>query len=186
MKKSLITLVGAAALALMGSGIANASITVALNSEVAGVFTYGISVDALESLNNTSFFTIYDFAGFETGTAFSPAGWSVSVQLTGVTPPTVAVPDSATLENLTFTYTGPPATLPGGTVVNGFGADSTDTATAIGWFFYKAIKTSLGTPDYGDGNLEGPTATSVPEPVSMSLLGGGLALLGMLRLRRNK
>jgi hypothetical protein len=184
MKKSLLTLVSAAALAIAGSGIANASITVALTSDVAGVFTYGISVDSLESVNSTSYFTIYDFAGYESGTIFAPAGWTSSAALVGKTPSTVIVPDSGSLYNLTFSYVGPPTSLPGGTVVNGFGADSTAPSEVVGWFSYQAIKTSLATIDQGDGNLEVPTGT--PEPMTMSLVGGGLALLGMLRFRSKK
>jgi hypothetical protein len=184
MKKSLLSLVGAAALAIVGSGIANATITVALTSESGGVWSYGISVDSLESVNSTSYFTIYDFAGYESGTIFAPAGWTDSVQLVGKTPGTVNVPDSGSLYNLTFSYTGPPTTLPGGSTVSGFGADSAAPSEVLGWFSYQAIKTSLGTPDQGDGNLEVPVGT--PEPMTMSLLGGGLALLGMLRFRTKK
>jgi hypothetical protein len=184
MKKSLLTLVSAAALAIAASGIANASITVALNTEAAGVWTYGISVDSLESLNSTSYFTIYDFVGYESGSIFAPAGWTDSAQLVGKTPSTTSVPDSGSLVNLTFYYVGPPTTLPGGSVVNGFGADSAAPSQVLGWFSYQAIKTSLNTADQGDGNLEVPLGT--PEPMTMSLLGGGLALLGMLRFRRNK
>jgi hypothetical protein len=185
MKKSLLTLVSAAALMIAASGIANASITVVLTSDVAGVWTYGISVDGLEHLDSSSYFTIYDFAGYEAGTIFAPAGWSDSVQLTGKTPATVSVPDSASITNLTFYYTGPPTTLPGGSTVGGFGADSAAASNSTsGWFSYQAIKTALGTTDQGDGNLEVPVGT--PEPMTMSLLGGGLALLGALRFRRNK
>jgi hypothetical protein len=187
MKKSLITLVGAAALAIVGSGIANASITVALDSSAGGVYKYGISVDSLESLTSGSYFTIYDFAGYVANSAVAPGGWTVSEALTGLTPGTVIVPDSASIINLTFTYTGATTSGPINNLP-GFNANSTDTGSnnILGWFTYQAEKTQTTTIDQGDGNLEVPGATSTPEPISMSLLGGGLALLGMLRLRPNK
>ena len=42
--------------------------------------------------------------------------------------------------------------------------------------------------DFGSTSFIGQTysTTSTPEPVSMSLIGGGLALMGLVRLRKNK
>src|SRR5437870_10784440 len=54
--------------------------------------------------NTTNFFTIYDFQGF-TGTHSEPAGWTFTTALVGPTPATTSPSDSATVPNLTWTYT---------------------------------------------------------------------------------
>ena len=50
------------------------------------------------------------------------------------------------------------------------------------------ILSGYATTDLGELSIIGQTftTTSTPEPVTMSLIGGGLALMGLVRLRRNK
>lgn len=184
MKKSLLSGVGAIVLAIATSGIASASITVG-NPTISGqVWTYGIQGDGLENITSGSYFTIYDFANYATGSIFAPAGWTAVAQLIGTTPSTVVVPDSGGIFNLTFTYTGATEAVPN---LSGFGANTTlgtGTGTVLGWFSYQAVKISTGTNDQGDGNLLVPV--SAPEPMSLALVGSGLALVGVARLRRRK
>src|ERR1700684_1435576 len=90
---------------LVTVGLANAAITTAL-VDVTGsgpyTWNYEISVDGLENLvAGTSYFTIYDFAGYVGGTISAPTGWTDSVQFLGITPSMQNPTDSPTLENLT-------------------------------------------------------------------------------------
>jgi len=173
---------------LVTVGLANAAITPALvNVTGSGPYTwnYEISVDNLEELvANTSYFTIYDFAGYVSGTIEAPAGWTDSVQLIGITPSEENPTDSGTLENLTFTYTGPTTSVGPITDLTGFSAESTlgSVYETGGTFTYQATKTPAagGGLDQGIGSIEVPTAT--PEPVTTGLI--GLALVGMAVARR--
>jgi hypothetical protein len=188
MKKSLFSAFGAAILALAAVGTANASITVGGVPTITGgpgayVWTYSSALDASESITSGSYFVIYDFAGYVSGSVFAPTGWTASVQLVGPLPAGQGLPDNSTLENLVFTYTGANATGPIGSL-GSFGATSVyggSSANKNGVFAYTAVNTGLGSNDEGQGNTETPT---VPEPMTMSLVGGGLALLGAIRLRR--
>src|SRR5437773_3945489 len=93
---------------------------------VAGVFTFtydlgiafdqkvntgavpGVSVNTgVGVLDSTyaSFFTIYDFAGFN-GTHSDPAGWTFESLPLGATPSTTLPTDSAGVANLTWYFTG--------------------------------------------------------------------------------
>jgi hypothetical protein len=191
MKKSLLKVLSAAVMTVAGAVLANASITVS-NPVVSGggpnfTWAYGISGDGQEQLNATvpTFFTIYDFAGYVAGSIFAPAGWTATTQLVGTTPSGQIIPDSPSILNLVFTYNGAIAPVP--TIAagpSGFGALSTLVqANPNGFFTYQAQKiTNLTASDQGQGPTSVPTA--IPEPLSMTMLGGGLALIGMLRFRR--
>ena len=130
-----------------------------------------------------SFFTIYDFEGF-TGSVTTPAGWTYSVQNTGITPggvtPTIA--DDATKPNITFTYIGT-STLIGPQTFGLFGIESTigKKQTQLVSFTSQAIKNAPGTLSNNTkvanrGDVEGPSAV-VPLPAASWM---GLALLGGL------
>jgi uncharacterized repeat protein (TIGR01451 family) len=56
-----------------------------------------------------TFFTIYDVAGFQGVQGPLPANWTFSIHPTGLTPSTIVTNsfDSASLVNVTFTYSGP-------------------------------------------------------------------------------
>jgi len=190
MKKSLFTVLSAAVMTVASAVSANASITVS-NPVVTGggpfTWAYGISGDGQEQLNATvpTFFTIYDFGGYIAGSIFAPAGWTATTQLVGQTPSGQIVPDNASITNLVFTYNGAIAAVP--TIAagpSGFGAQSTLSQVNLnGFFSYQAQKiTNPTASDQGQGPTSVPTA--VPEPMSMTMLGGGLALIGILRFRR--
>lgn len=56
-----------------------------------------------------AFVTIYDFAGYESGSCTGPAGWNCTAQNAGFTPDRVAPLDQLDVVNLTWTYVQGPA-----------------------------------------------------------------------------
>ena len=171
MKNLCMVLVGSLAFA----GLASAAITPALagSPTVDGAdfkWTYQISVDALEQLVKASstpcasaaacgsFFTIYDFVGYVPGSVKAPAGWTAQVAFKGLTPSTQIPPDSATIYNLTFVYTGATSPDKGPLNLSGFSALSTyGIASNGGTFTYQAEKDN-GTLDGGIGPIAVPSS----------------------------
>lgn len=196
MKRSLFNALSAGILTIVSAGLANATITVTTPT-ITGTgpytWTYGITGDTAEQvvagnyatcMGGTAcgtFFTIYDFQGYVAGSIFAPTGWTGTTMATGLTPSGQLVTDSSVV-NLVFTYNG--ATIPVPTL-SGFGAQTSfNTINNGGTFSYEAQKISNpSAPDQGQGPLNVPQS-SVPEPISMTMLGGGLAVLGLLRFRR--
>jgi hypothetical protein len=195
MRKSLWIILAAMVVAV-GAPYASAdSITPTLDSgspSGAGplyTWTYTIAVDSNEALSPSvnsgcnpatpcpagSFFTLYDIPGLSSPSA--PANWGSTIQLTGITPSFVSVADSATLENLTFFYTGPAA--PGPLTTDGFSFEST--SNQVGTIQYAFSATSNGAGDSGKGLVAGPT--TVPEPSSVALMLLGVGLVFVMRKR---
>jgi hypothetical protein len=168
-------------LALAGSKTANASITVGLPTVTSGVWNYGMTGDTLESLvAGNSYFVIYDFSGYVVGSITAPTGWTATAQLVGPVPPNQILTDSSSLYNLVFSYTGATTPVP---TMSGFTAESIYNSIATGGTFaYQATNNANGLPDQGQGFVDIPVAA--PEPTTISLFCGGLALLGLSRLRR--
>jgi hypothetical protein len=133
-----------------------------------------------------SFFTIYDFNQYISGSCVSPTGWTCTVQNVGYTPDAVnpvAPPDAASVVNLTWTYTTG-ATLIGALEINGFSAQSAGNIMTLTSFSSRTTKNvgpQAGTLIDNVGNVAAPV--SLPEPTSVGLL--GLALAG-LAVRRRK
>lgn len=139
------------------------------------------------------FFTIYDFAGFISASA--PTGWLFSTTASGRTPDMIAIgaKDDPAIENLTFTYVGA-TDIAGGTAISGFDAKSRfGPATVADWYSSQAHKQgdTPGSIVQNVGQVQVPLPGQdepgdVPEPMSMALLGGGLAALGLLPSRFKK
>jgi hypothetical protein len=131
-----------------------------------------------------TFLTLYDFNGYD-GTNSAPTDWTLTTQLTGVTPSAIngADIDLPGVTNLTWMYTGP--------VVQGDGLTTTYTFTAgsvygltnpDGNYSAQLTKTADGSTDQITGPVSVPMAP-VPEPGTLFAMGGGLGVLGLLRRR---
>jgi hypothetical protein len=143
-----------------------------------------------------TFFTLYDFFGFQSATA--PAGWSVNTQLSGVTPSTVnsAPFDDPTIVNVSFFYTGPVVHAGASVVpIPGFLITSSTGVTTQGVFSSQAtidIGPSIGNTDQTVGPILVPSSGrggqgNVPEPATATLLGSGfLLMLASAAFRRSR
>ncbi|MBV8819259.1 MAG: PEP-CTERM sorting domain-containing protein [Acidobacteriaceae bacterium] len=144
-----------------------------------------------------TFFTIYNFAGFDNVTS-APSGWMASEQMIGLTPSTVKAASNS-YTNVSFSYIGPPSVVypPGASNGNpstqslslgNFIIGSSISQTTNGFFSAQATGNYLSTngmlvSNYGSVlvplGLNQPFAT--PEPASMALIGSGLVALAIFR-----
>jgi hypothetical protein len=197
------------ALGIFLVGTANASITPVLTVGpvpvgIAFEYTYTAGLSPDESLNPVAtngvtcpgsgstlvqcsppgtFFTIYDVPGLESASVSAP-GWFVSVQPLGSTPSTILPPDNPTIENVTFTYTGPLVT--GLNFFSGFEITSSDDGLASGIYTDQATLTSnsLTTQGLGTVMIPAPGMGPTPEPGSVVLAVTGLLGLSAATRRR--
>ncbi|HZT43806.1 MAG TPA: hypothetical protein VFA07_16685 [Chthonomonadaceae bacterium] len=152
------------------------------------VWSYDVTLTNDELVKKGNFFTIYDFAGFVSGTNFQPANWVFSSAMTGKTPSRVTPTDNPHLPNLTWTYTGTVKLGPGPIDLGFFGAESTQSHAKVGTFATEAIKYAPGKPGNGKpvdniGSVGVPSV--IPEASSLLLLLPGLAPLALL-LRKHR
>jgi hypothetical protein len=145
--------------------------------------------------DEADYFTIYDFNGYLDGTAVAPVDWMASSDFSGLTPSLILIgdKDDPDVPNLTFTYVGG-SDITDGRTITGFSAKSIfGPATITDWYSSQAHKQG-DTPNGVVQNV-GPVQVpqlpqnepgDVPEPMSMALLGGGLAALGLLPRRFRK
>jgi hypothetical protein len=166
-------------------------------------WTYAVVLPTDMKLQAGSYFTIYDFAGYQAGSgAVSSAGpdasfsqyWSVSATKMGPTPDRLNPQDDPNIDNLTFKYNGPtlPMGAPGSLGLGNFVAVSSYSSTANSFF-------TATNPRAADGQIDanitstivpvgsqGPPAIGTPEPATLALAGLGLPLVGLARVFRRK
>ena len=154
-------------------------------------FDYEITVSSTQRIETGDYFTIYDFAGYQAGSAVAPANWAISEQNLGIDvtgQDDSADADSASIPNLTFTYTGVP-TINGEVVLGTFSAttDLSGPVVAVAdKFSGRGTQKLTGLKNGNTTNLLLPSASTVPEPISMALLLPGLAPVAMAIRRRRK
>ena len=163
-------------------------------------YDYTIRIHAGYEVQEGDFFTIYDFndleGGFLAGAGGQAANWDTDVSMVGpIAPVQPGATDQPGVHNITWTYTGTnpivagPIGAPSGDVfVTGFYAISTSNLLAVTHF---SANTNIQVPPSPSANgsgvfgpAPGDSDTVVPEPMSMALLGGGLSLIGMLKIRK--
>jgi hypothetical protein len=166
---------------------ANANIIPTLDSVTgAGPYVWNYEVDVTVDQNVTTgdFFTIYDFAGATTGSA--PAGWTMSVQNVGITPPLVLPGDNPAIPNVTFTYSG--ADIVGAADLGIFSINSLDNQMVEGFFAGLGTRNTgplAGTTISNVGRVEVPTV--VPEPATMTLIGmGGIIAMAGAAIKKRR
>lgn len=135
--------------------------------------------------------TIYDFAGFVSGSNFQPAGWSFSTSNLGDTPlNTFPNFDDPAIQNLTWKYTGASALVftgsSGTAPLGSFGAQSIYSFAVEDDYAYRDAFGSIAptsTPTNlrrrrvaGIGSTDVPAPTPVPEPSAWVLMATGLGL----------
>ena len=146
-------------------------------------WNYSANVTADETVNHGDFFTIYDFSSIMPTTTTQPAGWTFSTALLGPTPALVTPTDSASLWNLTWTYTGT-TPISGAAALGIFSAVTSTNQLKTGQFTAEATRSNDPTGTKID-NI-GQVSVPVPETTSLLPLIGvvAAALFYAPRLRR--
>lgn len=153
------------------------------------VWNYSINITSDQQVTTGDFFTIYDFGPFISGSNTQPSNWTFSSML--VTPPPTGTnpPDSPTLANLTWTYTGsatiPSMNLTGFSVAMATSQFQAAPSTKTGFFAAQGTRSTGGTAGTKVNNVgQLPVPVPIPEPTTMSLLafaGVGAALRAIRR-----
>lgn len=162
-------------------------------------WTYSVVLPTDMKLQAGSYFTIYDFAGYQAGSAAVSATspddsfaqyWTLSQTNLGPTPDRLNPQDDPAISNLTFTYNGP--TIPAGQLTLGNFAATSAYGTTADSFFTATNQTAAS--GQVDSNItstltprgDGPPPVGTPEPTTLVLAGLGLPLIGLRRVLRRK
>jgi hypothetical protein len=166
-------------------------------------WTYAVVLPTDMKLQAGSYFTIYDFAGYQAGSgSILSAGpdssfsqyWSVTATKTGPTPDRLNPQDDPNIDNLTFKYNGPtlPIGAPGSLGLGNFVAVSQYGNTADSFFTATNPRAADGQIDSNITSTLVPVGTQIPgpigtpEPATLALAGLGLPVVGLARYFRRK
>jgi hypothetical protein len=152
-------------------------------------YEYGVVLTSDSMLNPGDFFTLYDFAGYVPGSAVLPSDLFVMTINDKLKTPVGTVPvEDASIPDFTFTYVG---------------TEQMKGQIGLGSFFLSSIYGDTRESAFTsrthrllDGVAEGTITTTqvpvdngtpppeVPEPATLTLVGLGLPILGLLRRRK--
>jgi hypothetical protein len=160
-------------------------------------WSYNVQIPGALNVQPGDSFTILDFAGFKTGTAFAPTSdWTFSSSMTGPADPhhILTPPDNPNLPNLTWTYHGAKPISGNGSGVQvtlfGFGAVSTGGTSQEGLVVSFVHRDSDGkfvvAASAADVPVAGHGPSGAPEPATLVLFGLGLPCLGLGGLLRRR
>lgn len=177
------------------------------------LWSYTFSVQPDQSMRQTCAGTctltndygiLYDFPGYIAASAnvvglAAGKTFSLTEQNSGDNPPFQAPPDNAGLPNFIVRLTAGGDIVPAGSAVEAFRLEllsslGQDLSSPNQLFFGGQARNTATTLTAGNSGQilgpgrapEGTTGGEVPEPATMSMLGGGLAILGAVRLRGNR
>jgi hypothetical protein len=156
-----------------------------------GGFTwnYSTNVTVDQMVTTGDYFTIYDFGSFTAGSNLQPAGWAFSSSLLGTTPSLVLPTDSASILNLTWTYTGL-APIGGAATLGNFSVIAASDQLSSSDFAAEATRNGGPTAGTKVDNI-GRVSVPIPEMSALlpilSLCGAGFAasIPSLLRRRKN-
>jgi len=176
LKVSALTVVGLLSLSSLGRASAFGP-TVSPDGSGGYIFDYSLAPNLGSTFETGDFFVIYDVPNIPLTSLSAPADWLPSEQLLGPDP-SFGFPgaDSATVENIVFTYIGT-ASISDTTPVSGFDIDSPWNAETFNWFGvqYNGAK---------GNSISLIAAPATPEPVSLGLAALGLGALALMGRRR--
>lgn len=170
-------------LGLCGLASANIIPTLSGTSSSGGVttYTYSLALSSGEEVVTGSVFCFANISGL-TGVASAPTGWtgttSITTGCTGVNAGVTAANDA---DSVLYTYSG--TTIIGtGASLGNFLYRSTDGTSGVISVAYGADTSTVSSgPDHNQGDVAGPGLKTTPEPATLSLIGGSLLGLGLLR-----
>jgi hypothetical protein len=142
------------------------------------LYDYHVELDDNTTIVSGSFFTIYDFYGLASELT-PPTGWSVSSSGTGATPGSVNPPDSGSVPNVTWIYSG--QSISGDVILGEFDLLTTQGQfnNNAGFYSYSSLQTNNAETLSGASTVSTPLA---PEPAAVGIVGA----FTMLSLRRRK
>ena len=204
-RRTWITRLFTAAVAIVASaGTADAGllpVSVTVQPE-AGNFrwTYSVVLPSDMQLQSGNYFTIYDFAGYQSGSGMVSSAapdpsfsqyWTLSTAAVGPTPDRLNPQDDPEITNLTYTYNGP--NIPSGQLTLGnfvatssFGSTRESFFTAVNQTAASGeIERNITTTLVPQGTTP-PDPVGTPEPTTLVLAGLGLPLVGLRRYLRRK
>ncbi len=186
-----VVLLGGLGLSLLAAPAAHAGLIpnkVSITPTSGGDYTwsYNVVVTSDVYVQPGDYFTIYDFAGAVANSATAPAGWVLSVQNSGVTPPKENPADDPNIPNYTWTYEGA-TTIFGQQTLGTFTLDAASNHVATSDFTSATHRQDNDNPEFTITQTTVPVAAAgskTPEPATLALAFAGLPFAGLLRRRR--